>query len=94
MEPRTRDAGAYPGRVAETERFEEAVKRYQKYQERRYRSRYSLPQREDGLRDFRPGDEDPLIPELGSGEVRYRYGRENLRDADRTLWRYAENDDG
>src|SRR6056297_948745 len=76
------------------ERFEEAVERYQEYQERRYRSRYSLPQREDGLRDFRPGYEDPLIPEFGSGEDKYRYSRENLRDADRTLWRYDENDDG
>lgn len=43
---------------------------------------------------FGPKPEEPLVPEFGLAKVRYPYIQDDLEEADQTLRRYDDNDDG
>jgi subtilisin-like proprotein convertase family protein/Ca2+-binding EF-hand superfamily protein len=43
---------------------------------------------------FGPVPDDPLVPEFGLARVRYPYIQDDLEEADDTLRRYDDNDDG
>jgi subtilisin-like proprotein convertase family protein/Ca2+-binding EF-hand superfamily protein len=43
---------------------------------------------------FGPKPDEPLVPEFGLATVRYPYIQEDLEDADQTLRRYDDNNDG
>lgn len=49
---------------------------------------------ESTLRDFRPRDEDPIVPEFGLAKVKYPYQQQDLDEADETLARYDRDRDG
>jgi hypothetical protein len=43
---------------------------------------------------FGPQEDDPLVPAFGLAKVRYPYTLEDLEEADQTLRRYDDNDNG
>lgn len=49
---------------------------------------------EKNVKTFRPDRDDVLVPEFGLPEIKYLYTRDDLREADRTLRRYDDDDDG
>ncbi|WP_147871413.1 proprotein convertase P-domain-containing protein [Stieleria maiorica] len=50
--------------------------------------------RDRAVKDFRPQDEDPVVPEFGLSEVKYPYQHQDLEEADETLERYDRDRDG
>lgn len=51
-------------------------------------------QSESTVKTFEPDPEVPFVPEFGLAEMKYPYIQEDLDEADRTLRRYDDNDDG
>ena len=51
-------------------------------------------QSESTVKTFEPDPEKPFVPEFGLAETKYPYIQEDLDEADRTLRRYDDNDDG
>lgn len=52
------------------------------------------PEKERSVRSFRPRDKDPIIPEFGLPEVKYRYEQRDLEEADDTIRRWDRDRDG
>lgn len=52
------------------------------------------PVDEPTVRPFGVSDEEPLVPQFGLANMRYRYTQADLDEADRTLRRADRNDDG
>ena len=49
---------------------------------------------EKNVKSFRPARDDVLVPEFGLPEVKYPYTRDDIREAERTLRRYDDDEDG
>ncbi|MEO1524353.1 MAG: proprotein convertase P-domain-containing protein [Planctomycetota bacterium] len=52
------------------------------------------PDEERNVRSFRPRDDDPIVPEFGLAEVKYRYEQRDLEEADDTIRRWVRDRDG
>ncbi|MCC9599579.1 proprotein convertase P-domain-containing protein [Stieleria sp. JC731] len=52
------------------------------------------PSREKTLKDFRPGDDDIMVPEFGIPIVKYPYTADDLDEAEDQIRRYDRNRDG
>ena len=53
-----------------------------------------VPNTEIKVKPFGPTGDDPIVPEFGLPQVKYRYIQEDLDEADRTIRRYDYNRDG
>jgi len=52
------------------------------------------PDFDSGVKGFGPEDDEPIVPEFGLAEIKYRYTLDDLEEADESLERYDRNDDG
>lgn len=52
------------------------------------------PNSDFSVKGFGPDDDEPMVPEFGLAEIKYRYTPDDLEEADESLERYDRNDDG